>query len=557
MNFIKKYWIIVVIVALSYFTLSTFLKNGFFPMHDDTQVGRIVAMGRALRNGQFPVRWVSDLGYGYGYPIYNFYGPLPYYVGGYLYAFGVNGLAATKISFILALLLSAITMFALGNHIFGRTGGFVASLFYLYAPYHAVDTYVRGALGELWTFVFLPLVLLGLVMTFRRSQRKPGLLLGALGLSGVILSHTILGYVTVIFVGFGLLVTWCYLLLSKKLSISLFLSHILLFLVALGFSAFFWLPAISEMKYTNVASQISASADFHDHYVCLSQLWNSPWGFGGSAPGCIDGMSFRLGKLSILLAVVSVAGWVIRRKKIKKSGPFMILGLCIVAVSVFISLSWSNFLWNYMPYFSYIQYPWRFLTFISLGLSILCAGFVLWIPSRIIRIVSASVFVVGLIYFNAKLFLPQYLYTRPFQDYETSLELRYRVSKISDEYLPKEIIRPTSLNGIPVHLISAPSDTIIDTEQDTETYIKAFINTQKDALITVNRAYFPGWVYFINGKSVSAKVHNGIPNLVIPEGSNVLEVQFADTPVRRFGNILSLGTVVILFFFYASKKTFA
>jgi hypothetical protein len=88
---------LVLVVLFSYFSIRPLLGPGFFPMHDDTQVGRVVSMGRALRNGQFPVRWVSDLGYGYGYPLYNFYAPLPYYAGGYLHMLGVSGLWSTKI----------------------------------------------------------------------------------------------------------------------------------------------------------------------------------------------------------------------------------------------------------------------------------------------------------------------------------------------------------------------------------------------------------------------------------------------------------------------------
>src|SRR3989344_5461144 len=96
---------IILLIILSWWAIRPLTTSGFFPMHDDTQVGRVVAMGKALRNGQFPVRWVSDLGYGYGYPIFNFYGPLPYYIGGVLYAAGLSGLVATKIMMGLGLVL--------------------------------------------------------------------------------------------------------------------------------------------------------------------------------------------------------------------------------------------------------------------------------------------------------------------------------------------------------------------------------------------------------------------------------------------------------------------
>src|SRR3989344_8526369 len=102
---------LLVIFIFAFWGVRSLMVDGYFPMHDDTQVGRVVVMGRALRNGQFPVRWVSDLGYGYGYPLFNFYGPLPYYVGGALYAAGFSGLVATKIMFGIGIVGASLTMF--------------------------------------------------------------------------------------------------------------------------------------------------------------------------------------------------------------------------------------------------------------------------------------------------------------------------------------------------------------------------------------------------------------------------------------------------------------
>ena len=155
----KRVLLVLIILFLSYVTVKPLFVSGFFPMHDDTQVGRVVAMGKALRTGQFPVRWVADLGYGYGYPIFNFYGPLPYYFGGSLYALGFQGLFATKVMMVAGIVLAGVTMFVLSSSVFGLYGGLLSGMLYVYAPYHAVQLYVRGSVGELWAYGFLPLVL--------------------------------------------------------------------------------------------------------------------------------------------------------------------------------------------------------------------------------------------------------------------------------------------------------------------------------------------------------------------------------------------------------------
>ena len=37
---------------------------------------RVQQLGLALADGHFPVRWMPDASYGYGYPFFNYYAPL-------------------------------------------------------------------------------------------------------------------------------------------------------------------------------------------------------------------------------------------------------------------------------------------------------------------------------------------------------------------------------------------------------------------------------------------------------------------------------------------------
>ena len=157
----KVFLPILAILILSIFTLIPLFHNGFFSVHDNTQVPRVFEMFSSLRDGVFPVRWVQDLGYGYGYPIFNFYSPLPYYIGGFL-SFIFTSLVATKIMFGIGIIVSGISMYLLVNAFYGKKAGVLSSAIYLYFPYHAVNLYVRGAVGEFYAYAFLPLVFLGL-----------------------------------------------------------------------------------------------------------------------------------------------------------------------------------------------------------------------------------------------------------------------------------------------------------------------------------------------------------------------------------------------------------
>jgi uncharacterized membrane protein len=543
---------IILVIILSVWAVKPLFAPGFFPMHDDTQVGRVIAMGRALRLGQFPVRWVLDLGYGYGYPIYNFYGPLPYYFGGALYALGISGLSATKIMFIVGIIGAGISLFVVSKRFLGMAGGLVAAAFYLYAPYHAVQIYVRGAVGEFWFLMFLPLIIIGSVNT--------NILIIGLGLAGAILSHTILGYVTTILYFLGVLLWIIISNLRKKVQIKHIQSLSLALLLGLGLTAFFWLPAIAEMRFTNVAGQVSATSNYRDHFVCLSQLWNSLWGYGGSAKGCIDGLSFKLGKLHVVLSFVAIALLLIfRRRQNKRMVSLIVLSILVLAASIFFTLPISNFVWNMMPNFAYIQYPWRFLTYTIAVLSLLVGSLLVYLRNRVVRWVLAGVLICAVIVLQQKVFVPQYIYNKSDEVFESDTYLRYDVSKISDEYLPMDVIRPKNVTETPHDTIHGPDTSRAKIETDTDTALRFSIIDDAKQTIEVLRAYFPGWRYRVNGKYIQPKVNNGIPSLPIPEGYSVVEIDFTDTPVRTVGNIVSLITAAVLITIYGRKtqKTIA
>ena len=84
---------------------------------------------------------------------------------------GVNILANTvKITLGLSLVVSGWLMYLFARKYWGNLGGLISGLFYVYAPYRAVDVWVRGALPESLAFVFYPLILLMLDFYLETSR---------------------------------------------------------------------------------------------------------------------------------------------------------------------------------------------------------------------------------------------------------------------------------------------------------------------------------------------------------------------------------------------------
>lgn len=536
----KRFLPVLFIIFLGILTVIPIFSPGYFPMHDDTQVARVIGMGKALREGQFPVRWVADLGYGYGYPIFNFYAPLPYYFGGLLYAWGVPALLATKLMFAVGIMAPPVVL----GLIMGFPAGIVAAALYLFAPYHAVQIYVRGAVGEYWSLMFWPLIIYAFTRDDPRERKKLTLLSGIAGVSGIILSHTLLGYVTVLFLVSFVFVSWIIRFVRRSISVSAMVRHASIIGLGAGLSAFFWLPAITEMGYTSVAGQVSATAHYADHFVCITQLWTSLWGFAGSAPGCTDGMSFMLGKLHVLIAILGLAAWIIFRPG-EHRGLFF-TGAGLVFTGIFFATEYSAFLWRLLPGFAYLQYPWRFLSLASLGISLIGGFTVYSIPHRRMRGIIAVVIAMFIALMSLKWFTPQYISASSSADFEAVSDMRWRVSKISDEYLPREIVRPKNASEAVFDTIDTAGSFMVRTVSKTATREVVSVMAAAPGVVKINKAYFPGWRYFINGKEVRPTVTDGLPRLAVGAGKSEIRMVFTDTPVRTLGNCITLLSVVVL-----------
>jgi hypothetical protein len=535
-----KKWSFVLVLILSLGAVWPFFYSGFFPMHDDTQVVRVYEMSQALRDGQFPVRWVADLGYGYGYPIFNFYAPLPYYFGAFFNLIGFDALLATKIMFVFGIIFSGLTMYFLARRFWGEVGGIVAGIFYIYAPYHAVDIYVRGAVGEFWAMAFTPLVFWGLAKIFYREQN--GVLIGGLGLAGVILSHNLTALMLLPFLVLSGLFAFFFSGKRKLFAID----SLLLTLCGLSLSAFYWLPALTEMGLTRVSEQIGGGANFRDHFVYLDQLWASPWGFGGSAPGRLDGMSFIIGKLHFLVGLLSLF-WLSRRGVI-------ILGWGFLILAVFLLTGYSNFLWASLPVMAFLQYPWRFLAMVILAISFLAGAFFLFLSKRgkLFLGVGLSLVMISL---NLKYFRPQNFLNKTAADYLARENILWTTSRISDEYLPKDFLRPQKKEEVAWQKLEILQGKGVLKRQKVRSNQQFFdLEAKTEGEVVLNTAFFPGWRVLVDDQEREPIVKSGRMEVFLPTGTQRLEVKFVNTNLRNLANLISLTSAGFFMFFRLVKR---
>ena len=118
----------------------------------------------AFGEGQFPPRWFSEFDGGYGSPYPSFYGMLFYQVAALLDSCCVTLGQSVELTAFLTMAVSGLAMFVLARRLWGTPSGLLSAGLYVYAPYHLVDAFVRGAYSELAAFVWFPLIVLFMVL---------------------------------------------------------------------------------------------------------------------------------------------------------------------------------------------------------------------------------------------------------------------------------------------------------------------------------------------------------------------------------------------------------
>lgn len=550
---------ILLIILLSYFSWRDTIAPGFFPMHDDLQAMRQLVMDKCFRDGQFPCRWSVDLGYGYGYPLFNFYPPLLYYFGHVIHLIGFSFIDTVKVLVVLNFLVSGITMYMLAQTFWGRWGGLVSALFYIYAPYHAVDIYVRAAMNEAWALAWFPLIFWSIYQLIATSKFKFICLL-ALSSAFLLLSHNPM---LMIFAPGALIWTICWLIVKKAFRTvpKLILSGIW----ALALSAFFTLPVILEAKFVHIETLVIGYFNYLAHFADLNQLFLSRnWGFGDSRFGPVDDISFQIGHLHWILSIVAVILSLVLYKKQKRISIMIIIIFLLTYFYTFLSHQRSSFIWLSIKQLEFLQFPWRFLTLSIFGTSFLAGSIVLFssfIKSLKLKVIFLLVFIFFIIfsyqeYFKWRDHWPWVNDAHKFQGELWRLQI---TSGIFD-YLPKDAPLP------PANPPNGDAE-ILQGRGEIKTIFKNSIKQEYEIeshdyiTLRINTFYFPGWKYFINNQEIKINLEDdkelGRPIIRLPSGDYKLLAKFTDTPTRATGNMVSLiawSALVFIFFIKVFHK---
>ncbi len=533
------------ILLSSSFAAIPMLQPFLFAFDDIHHLYRLWELDQLMQQGTLYTRWAPDLFFGYGSPVFHYNSPLPYYPGVALHRLGLSYVDSLRLLFWLGLPLSGFAMYAWARQHLGRGLSLFASLLYMYAPYHLLEIYLRGALPEFLAFIWFPLILLAArgVIAGRGLGWAPLL---ALGYAALILTHNLSAYLF-----FPALILYCALLWSEQRhrGVSVLTSLAVALGLAAGLSAFYALPALAERElvlfgrllgnlpeHLFPAQTLVSGAFIHDYAIT-------------SAPEDLRGI--RLGLVQFLLLLAGAVAWLARGTPppTRRAGAW---ALVLVAGGLFLMQPTAQIFWETVPLANLVQFPWRLLALLALAGALLGALGTQWMLARLrpawrgIAYISLA----ALVILSSLLGLETVRTTLAAEQVSSlgkwELELGYGLASGSSgrEYVPVWVAtEPVPPTADPVALLdeaatshyrAEPPDTWVELLERRGNLFRYRVRAREPVQLTLNHVYFPGWVAEVHGREVpvEASTPEGLAFVSLPAGGHVLELRFAETPLR-------------------------
>jgi len=323
---------------------------------------RVQQMATNLRAGVFPVRWMPDAAYGYGYPFFNYYAALPFYLAGLLNVIGVDILTAIKLTQTMGFIAAAFAMYGWSRHHLTTAGAWLAGVAYTFAAFHLVNVYTRGdSLSEFYAFIFYPLILWASDATFEQRDVRTVIAL-AFAFGGLFVTHNLSAFIFSLFVlPLYVAIRAIYSFASRSALYALRSGLIACALglgLGLALSAWVWAPFTFEKDYAQLGEQTTGYFNYSNHFRRADLVQPTlafDYEVGKTTP-------FAMSSVQAILAIMGVGvvlGRSVRRRKLDALSAFTLAGL-FVSTAMITPL--SRPLWDHLPFLPLVQFPWRFFS---------------------------------------------------------------------------------------------------------------------------------------------------------------------------------------------------
>ena len=485
---------------------------------------------------------------GLGSPVFFFYPPAPYFITSLLYPFFGNQTCWRELGVgaAIGLAASGLCAYTWLRQIGTQRGALISSVLYLWMPYHAaVDLYTRGAYGEFWAFVWMPLLL---YLVHKIKERKLAACL-AFAVSYAILVMTHLP-TTLIFSAilpfYAMIVTQRgYRLRSLGLCVAALA-------VGVGISAVYLLPALTTQDSVSMVA-MRVGFCYYENGFFLPHL------AAGNFQLARDHFERELLWIALSALGASACAWILVRRSNLSPGKKLEASFwtAVGFLAVFMMFPVSKLVYEMLSPLQLIQFPWRFNTILAvassgvLALAISCLQRPLRTADRL-PIILGCLFLVWGVSANVKPLLGAASSSGPVLD--PNFATGDRVLRDAPEYRPKWAFSDlySALENIGQHngeldrvkIVVGRGNVIVKKWRPRHIVLEVY--AESSMLAQISQFYYPAWGARLDGvRAIEVRPSNaeGLIRIDIPSGAHLVSLVLRKDPQEKLGQTISAITI--------------
>ena len=546
-NYLRLLPIIIILVMPFISKKINFTEGHDFLYH----ISNIDAISKQINN--FSLSKITPMianNFGYGGGI--FYPKLPHYIAS-IFATIFNSIPnssmySLKLTNILVIILSGYFMYILLKRIFkDKNIALLGSAFYITMPYFMTNIYVRTAFNETFVFLFMPLIMIGIIELLNKNY-KLFYLYFIIGYIGLVNSHLVMGVYFTFMILIFLLINYKniftkenikHLIIASTIIIAMILPSIIMMLEhkALNIYAVF----DNEIMNANALNIKSNGLNIFDYINPVIRWGNDIYVF-----------------INIIVIIFSLLSFIYLVKKEKNEKRKNLVISILVCLIISILLSYKKFPYEYLPKLLLsVQFGFRFMTFVCFFISIFAAYGLNIIKQKnkdIIMKISIIICCITVLPFINN------------TDFKNIKELSFDYNSgmgWQKEYLTYNTIKNYDYfenRNNDIKIVTEDNDIKIRNVQNKIPNLKFDIDNVKDkATLEIPRLYYLGYdIKLINKEGKATKINYknnkyGFISFDVNENGKII-IKYTGTLLYKISIILRYITIIILLLFILNKN---
>ncbi|MBZ0307394.1 MAG: hypothetical protein K8I82_15105, partial [Anaerolineae bacterium] len=328
----------------------------------------------------------------------------------------------------------------------------------------------------------------------------------------------------------------------------------------------YWLPSLTEVKYTQLDNSISTAFDVRNHFKSLSEILGHTPMLDRTAYNPYRPLNIGLVQVMLAAAGFLTALWPKNRLMGWQRGHVLAASLGLIGC-IFLMTDVSLWVWENVPFAERLSFPWRLL---GMTAFLIVPGAAIWVDvisakwKQILALAAMAFIIVSL--------LPAMYriggYFPAFEGRVTAADAqRYEAIGVlgmtgENEYLPRWTDfqnRPAAQPDyalyenldwfFPVWEESIPPDaTVRQLEKSNHRTGESFdIKSDSAFPLQIRQMYFPGWKATLDGKAIRVypQGRQGLATVDIPAGNHRLDIWYAGTRNQQVSMWVTLVGLMI------------